>query len=160
MEIIIMNITEQHIREFAYQIWESEGRPHGHTERHWEMASKLARAHAESEAPQQPQVNQAGSTEPAPSVEPIHPISPTQPAQPVPPSDPIQPTDPVHPSSPAEPTDPGQPVPVAQAEQISELLAKPKRSRTKSQASSAVNESDTTPAVAKPRTKKSKNAPV
>jgi hypothetical protein len=74
-----MNITEQHIREFAYQIWESEGRPHGHTERHWEMASKLARAHAESEAPQQPQVNQAGSTEPAPSVEPIHPISPTQP---------------------------------------------------------------------------------
>ncbi len=90
-----MNTHEQRIREFAYQIWESEGKPHGHTERHWNMACKLAQTHAASE-----QQEVANSTEPAPSVEPITPISPTQPAQPVPTSDPIQPTDPVQPSQP------------------------------------------------------------
>lgn len=90
-----MNTHEQRIREFAYQIWESEGKPHGQTERHWDMARKLAETHAASE-----QQEVAGSTEPAPSVEPITPISPTQPAQPVPASDPIQPTDPVQPSQP------------------------------------------------------------
>lgn len=153
-----MNINEQRIREFAYQIWESEGKPHGHTERHWEMASKLAQVHAASEEPQQPQMH-AGSTEPAPSVEPIQPISPTQPAQPVPPSDPIQPTDPVQPSSPVQPSDPGQPAPVAQAQQITELLAKPKRLRTKSSLNAvSTNAPDATPAPAKPaRIKKSKN---
>lgn len=31
------------IRELAYQIWESEGRPEGEAERHWEMALKLSR---------------------------------------------------------------------------------------------------------------------
>lgn len=39
-----MNDNEKRIREFAYQIWESEGRPEGHEARHWEMASKLAAA--------------------------------------------------------------------------------------------------------------------
>lgn len=34
--------TDSRIREFAYQIWESEGKPEGHSERHWEMACKLA----------------------------------------------------------------------------------------------------------------------
>jgi hypothetical protein len=37
-----MNTTENRIRDLAYQIWESEGRPHGQAGRHWEMASKLA----------------------------------------------------------------------------------------------------------------------
>jgi len=37
-----MNINEERIREFAYQIWQSEGKPHGHAKRHWEMACKLA----------------------------------------------------------------------------------------------------------------------
>lgn len=37
-----MNNEEHRIREFAYQIWESEGRPQGQHERHWEMARKLA----------------------------------------------------------------------------------------------------------------------
>lgn len=36
-------------REFAYQIWESEGRPEGQQARHWEMARKLAEAEAVSE---------------------------------------------------------------------------------------------------------------
>ncbi|WP_373186904.1 DUF2934 domain-containing protein [Halopseudomonas sp.] len=37
-----MTSDEDRIRELAYQIWESEGRPEGQTERHWAMARKLA----------------------------------------------------------------------------------------------------------------------
>lgn len=47
-----MSIDEQRIREFAFQIWESEGKPSGQAERHWQMACKLAEA--ESAAEQQP----------------------------------------------------------------------------------------------------------
>ena len=36
-----MNQQEQHIRQLAYDIWESEGRPEGQEARHWEMARKL-----------------------------------------------------------------------------------------------------------------------
>ena len=36
------HINEHQIREFAYQIWESEGKPEGHGQRHWDMACKLA----------------------------------------------------------------------------------------------------------------------
>lgn len=39
-----MSTDEQRIREFAYQIWQSEGCPHGQEERHWEMACKLVQA--------------------------------------------------------------------------------------------------------------------
>ena len=39
-----MTKQEQRIRELAYDIWVSEGRPHGEAERHWEMACKLAEA--------------------------------------------------------------------------------------------------------------------
>lgn len=41
-----MNLNENRVREFAYQIWESEGRPHGQHQRHWEMACKLAASQA------------------------------------------------------------------------------------------------------------------
>ncbi|MBP0945199.1 DUF2934 domain-containing protein [Pseudomonas alliivorans] len=41
-----MSADEKRIREFAYQIWESEGKPSGHDARHWEMARKLAEAEA------------------------------------------------------------------------------------------------------------------
>lgn len=41
-----MNKDDQRIREFAYQIWESEGQPEGQQERHWDMAHKLAQAQA------------------------------------------------------------------------------------------------------------------
>jgi len=81
-----MNINEQRVREFAYQIWESEGRPFGHSDRHWEMASKLVEAHGDSDIP-------------APG-EPVNPISPGQPAHPAPPSEPIQPSDPQEPLQP------------------------------------------------------------
>lgn len=39
-----MNEQEQRIREFAYDIWLTEGRPEGQGERHWEMARKLVEA--------------------------------------------------------------------------------------------------------------------
>lgn len=39
-----MTVDEQRIRDFAYQIWESEGRPDGQEQRHWAMATKLAEA--------------------------------------------------------------------------------------------------------------------
>ena len=39
-----MSSEDQRIREFAYQIWQSEGCPHGQEERHWEMARKLVEA--------------------------------------------------------------------------------------------------------------------
>ncbi len=94
-----MSPNEHRIREFAYQIWESEGRPHGQCERHWNMACTLAYTQAESEMA-------ANDIEPGGSTEPIEPISPTQPAQPVPPSDPIQPTDPVQPGQPVQPGSP------------------------------------------------------
>ncbi|MBF4209390.1 DUF2934 domain-containing protein [Pseudomonas donghuensis] len=41
-----MSVEEKRIREFAYQIWESEGRPEGQEQRHWDMARKLAEAEA------------------------------------------------------------------------------------------------------------------
>ncbi|MES2674283.1 MAG: DUF2934 domain-containing protein [Pseudomonadota bacterium] len=37
-----MNIQHHRIREYAYQIWQSEGMPEGQDQRHWEMACKLA----------------------------------------------------------------------------------------------------------------------
>lgn len=113
-----MSTNEQRIREFAYQIWESEGKPHGQTERHWSMACKLAQTHAESDIQAANDGQQTGSTEP------IEPISPTQPAQPVPPSDPIQPTDPVTPSQPVQPGSPTAAAkkPRAKATKIGEII--------------------------------------
>lgn len=37
-----MQPNENVVRQFAYQIWESEGKPEGQHARHWEMACKLA----------------------------------------------------------------------------------------------------------------------
>lgn len=54
-----MSSDEKCIREFAYQIWESEGRPDGQEERHWEMAHKLAQAQALAPAKAGPRVTKA-----------------------------------------------------------------------------------------------------
>jgi len=35
---------EQRVRMLAYRIWESEGRPDGQEERHWEMAERIVEA--------------------------------------------------------------------------------------------------------------------
>jgi len=48
-----MKVDEQRIRDFAYQIWTSEGQPTGQQERHWDMAKKLVEA-ADTAAQSQP----------------------------------------------------------------------------------------------------------
>jgi hypothetical protein len=45
-----MNPNENDIRDLAYQIWESEGRPHGQAARHWDIACRLC---ADTERPLQ-----------------------------------------------------------------------------------------------------------
>ena len=55
-----MSTDDKRIREFAYQIWESEGKPEGHEARHWEMARKLAEA--EALAPKKSPKSGAGKT--------------------------------------------------------------------------------------------------
>lgn len=64
-----MSIEEKRIREFAYQIWESEGKPEGQESRHWDMARKLAEA--ESLAPKAtPRKAKAKPPTPAPPAQP------------------------------------------------------------------------------------------
>lgn len=46
-----MNQQEQHIRELAYDIWQSEGCPDGQEARHWEMARKLVEAQGGASTP-------------------------------------------------------------------------------------------------------------
>lgn len=41
-----MKLNERRVRELAYQIWESEGRPEGQHDRHWRMARSLAETEA------------------------------------------------------------------------------------------------------------------
>ena len=55
-----MSTDDKRIREFAYQIWESEGKPEGQEARHWEMACKLAEA--EALAPKKPAKATASKT--------------------------------------------------------------------------------------------------
>ncbi|KAA0984202.1 DUF2934 domain-containing protein [Pseudomonas sp. ANT_J12] len=55
-----MSTEDKRVREFAYQIWESEGKPEGQEERHWEMARKLAEA--EALAPKKSSKAAAGKT--------------------------------------------------------------------------------------------------
>lgn len=52
---------EQRIRELAYQIWESEGKPAGQEDRHWAMASKLATA--ESVPASKPRTRRTGKSQ-------------------------------------------------------------------------------------------------
>lgn len=62
-----MSTDDKRIREFAYQIWESEGKPEGHEARHWEMARKLAEAEAlaPSKSPKAAGSKTAGAKAPA-----------------------------------------------------------------------------------------------
>jgi hypothetical protein len=45
-----MKVNERRVRELAYQIWESEGRPEGQHDRHWRMARSLAETEAANAA--------------------------------------------------------------------------------------------------------------
>lgn len=58
-----MSTDDKRIREFAYQIWESEGKPEGQESRHWEMAIKLAEA--EALAPKKSAKAASGKTAPS-----------------------------------------------------------------------------------------------
>lgn len=62
-----MSTNDKRVREFAYQIWESEGKPEGQDARHWEMARKLAEAEAlaPSKSPKAAGSKTAGSKAPA-----------------------------------------------------------------------------------------------
>jgi hypothetical protein len=174
----MMNTHEQRVREFAYQIWESEGRPAGHAYRHWEIACKLADAQNDDEpaekvtghipstiAPEEP-----FNPEPAPEIDPAppqpgqptppaHPNIPPHPNAPSPPNvpvDPISPTEPpphispTPPPQPIHPTDPVQPGNPAQPIQPYASM------RTSAATKSALKEDGVKPAEEKKRTKSRK----
>ena len=46
-------MSDERIRQLAYEIWHSEGRPHGQDKRHWDMAAKLVEAET-AKAPSKP----------------------------------------------------------------------------------------------------------
>lgn len=48
-----MNLNENRIRDLAYQIWESEGRPDGHASRHWNIACRMAAETSSADSPSQ-----------------------------------------------------------------------------------------------------------
>lgn len=109
-----MNAHEECIRDFAHQIWESEGCPVGHEYRHWEMACKLAEtkkgAHLEEKvtsqiksviAPEEPL-----PPNPKPEIDP----APTRPEQPTRPNVPVDPISPTQPPPHISPTPPPQPI--------------------------------------------------
>ena len=86
-----MSADEKRVREFAYQIWESEGQPDGQEERHWEMARKLAEAEAlapdkkdvrKTAKPKLPKVDGAGDAKPMASKPAAKPVAkaPSKPA--------------------------------------------------------------------------------
>lgn len=56
-----MQLNEQVVRKFAHQIWESEGKPDGQAERHWEMACKLAESETGPADPLEPLSKPNGS---------------------------------------------------------------------------------------------------
>lgn len=64
-----MSVNEETIRKLANQIWESEGRPEGHAERHWDQAVILAE-------------NDAKGNDQKKSVDPSEKTGPTEPGQP------------------------------------------------------------------------------
>ena len=75
-----MNTADKRIREFAYQIWESEGRPDGQEARHWEMACKLAEA--ETLAPTPPPARKSRAKPVTPTGQVATPKKPRAPRKP------------------------------------------------------------------------------
>jgi hypothetical protein len=55
-------IDEQQIREYAYQIWLTEGCPQGQAQRHWDMARQLAEAETLAASARPPSARKARST--------------------------------------------------------------------------------------------------
>jgi hypothetical protein len=112
----MMNTYEERVREFAHQIWESEGRPEGQECRHWDMACKLAEGLNNKDTDDLGSgavlsVIAAGEPfnpdpEPVPEIDRPQPNQPDIPVPPSPTQQPIQPTDPVQPGNPEQPIQP------------------------------------------------------
>ncbi|SDS08654.1 Protein of unknown function [Halopseudomonas sabulinigri] len=68
-----MSDYEKRVRELAYQIWESEGKPEGQRERHWQMACELMETSQDGElspaAPKPTAQNRARKVNPAPKAD-------------------------------------------------------------------------------------------
>jgi len=65
-----MSTEDKRVREFAYQIWESEGKPQGQDARHWEMARKLAEAEALTPSKPKPAAKPKTAPKPAAKAKP------------------------------------------------------------------------------------------
>ena len=65
-----MSTEDKRVREFAYQIWESEGKPQGQDARHWEMACKLAEAEALTPSKPKPAAKPKTAPKPAAKAKP------------------------------------------------------------------------------------------
>lgn len=169
-----MNTYEQRVKEFAYQIWESEGRPVGHEYRHWEMACKLAEGPSNDDAdelelgsghvvsviaPEEPfNPDPKPEIDPAPPqpeqpTPPAHPNIPPHPNVPVDPIAPVEtpphisptpPAQPIHPTDPVQPGNPAQPI-------------QPTATRAANVTTSVVNDDGAAPAVVKNSTKPRKS---
>lgn len=72
-----MRNNEEHIRELAYYLWVSEGKPDGQSSRHWEMASQMA-----TENDKKNNANKTGKFKQKRSVDPSEEKGPTEPEQP------------------------------------------------------------------------------
>jgi len=65
-------LQENKIRELAYQIWESEGKPQGRAVRHWELACELAESEIDGYVPPVTRVNPLDAIEQQePEVQPV-----------------------------------------------------------------------------------------
>jgi Protein of unknown function (DUF2934) len=65
---------EQRIREHAYQIWVSEGRPQGRAEAHWEMARELVAIEDSQRSATKPNPGTAERDRNLGGTEPVEPI--------------------------------------------------------------------------------------
>lgn len=65
---------EQRIREHAYQIWVSEGRPLGRAEAHWEMARELVAIEDNQRSATKPNLGTAERDHNPDGTEPVEPI--------------------------------------------------------------------------------------
>ena len=117
MNIREESVREENIREFAYQIWEAEGRPTGQAYRHWEMACKLASGlnNKDSEEIGSGHVlsvinpDEPPHSEPTPDILPVEQIAPVEDPphiSPIPPANAIPPADAAEPEKSTTPIQP------------------------------------------------------
>lgn len=45
----MQNNGDEQVKELAHELWESEGRPHGKADEHWQAASKIANGENDEE---------------------------------------------------------------------------------------------------------------